>query len=80
MDDFSSIIGDATEGREGIDSNHRDMVKFRSRDDDGYRKVSSVIRRWTTELSNRPRSDVETQGQASAGRYLTTPCQQLQLI
>jgi hypothetical protein len=44
VDDYSSIIGDAAEGKEGIDANHVEMCKFGSAEDNGYRKVSSVIR------------------------------------
>lgn len=44
MDDFSSLIGDAAEGQEGIDANHTEMCKFRSRDDPGYKKVFGVIK------------------------------------
>ncbi|KAL8852479.1 MAG: hypothetical protein Q9221_002602 [Calogaya cf. arnoldii] len=44
VDDFSSIIGDAAEGKEGIDANHLDMCRFRSKDDAGYRKVSGEIK------------------------------------
>jgi hypothetical protein len=44
VDDFSSLIGDAAEGQEGIDANHTKMCKFHSRDDPGYKKVLGVIK------------------------------------
>lgn len=50
--DFSSFIGDATEGKEGIDANHTNMCKFASRDDNGYRKVSGEIRRLVNAAPN----------------------------
>lgn len=63
MDDFSSIIGDAAEGKEGIDANHRDMCKYASRSDNGYRKVSGEIRRFVNAVSNgnqiKGNSDIE---------------------
>jgi hypothetical protein len=52
VDDFSSIIGDAAEGKEGIDANHSDMCKFFSREDNGYRKVSGEIQRLVNAVSN----------------------------
>ena len=52
MDEFSSI-GDATEGDEGIDADHNDMCKFKSRNSDGYQKVLKVIKRWIDEASMR---------------------------
>lgn len=53
VDDFSSIIGDAAEGEEGIDANHHEMCKFRSKDDAGYRKVSREIKKFVHSASQR---------------------------
>lgn len=53
VDDFSSIIGDAAEGKEGIDANHIDMCRFASRDDNGYKKVSGEIRRLVNAAPNK---------------------------
>ena len=49
VDDFSSIIGDAAEGQEGIDANHNQMCKFSGRDDPGYKKVLRTIRDFVTD-------------------------------
>ncbi|KAL8724942.1 MAG: hypothetical protein Q9181_006602, partial [Wetmoreana brouardii] len=53
VDDFSSIIGDAAEGKEGIDANHVDMCRFASKDDAGYRKVSGEIRQFVNSACRR---------------------------
>jgi hypothetical protein len=46
VEPYSSIIGDAAEGKEGINANHVDMVTFQGIEDDGFIKVSSVIVRY----------------------------------
>jgi hypothetical protein len=60
VNDYSSIIGDAAEGTEGIDANHVEMSKFGGSDDNGYRKVSSVIRSFITHAHTLQEVDQET--------------------
>lgn len=50
VEDVSSIIGDATEGKEGINADHRDMCRFGSLEDGGFIKVAGVISRYVKEL------------------------------
>lgn len=63
VDDFSSIIGDAAEGKEGIAANHPNMCKYQSKDDSGYRKISGEIRRFVNSASRpaavQSRADVQ---------------------
>lgn len=49
---FSSEIGDAAEGKGGIDANHTDMVSFANADDEGYQKVSAVIARYVRDIKS----------------------------
>ncbi|KAL0632587.1 hypothetical protein Q9L58_008518 [Maublancomyces gigas] len=50
VEDASSIIGDAEEGKEGINANHRDMGRFGSMEDEGFLKVAGVICRYVKDL------------------------------
>lgn len=52
VEDASSIIGDAEEGKEGINANHRDMGRFGSMEDEGFLKVAGVICRYVKDLWN----------------------------
>jgi hypothetical protein len=47
VEDVSSIIGDAFEGKATIQANHMDMCRFRDRNGSDYLLVSGVIRRWS---------------------------------
>jgi len=49
--DMSAIIGDADEGKEGINGNHSDMCKFASLEDEGFRKVAGVLSRYVQEIT-----------------------------
>ena len=42
---------------ETIDASHRDMVRFRSEDEPGYRQIASSLRKYTTALA--PGHDAE---------------------
>ncbi|KAF8538874.1 hypothetical protein BDD12DRAFT_739548, partial [Trichophaea hybrida] len=50
--DTSAILGDADEGREGINGNHSEMCKFASLQDDGFRKVTGVLLRYVQDISS----------------------------
>lgn len=47
VEDFSSVIGDAYEGKATIQADHMDMCRFLDRGNPDYQVVSSVIRRWS---------------------------------
>lgn len=46
MEEFSSIIGDASETNETLDANHRTMCKFDGPEDDNYAIVLHAIKRY----------------------------------
>lgn len=52
VEDASSIIGDAEEGKEGINANHREMCRFGSIEEEGFLKVAGVISRYVKDLGN----------------------------
>ena len=52
---MSSIIGDAAEGKEGINANHQDMCRFGSLEDEGFLKAAGVISRYVRELEAPPK-------------------------
>lgn len=45
------MIGDAAEGKEGINANHRDMCRFGSLEDEGFLKTTGVISRYVKDLA-----------------------------
>lgn len=65
VEEYSAVIGDAAEGKEGINSDHVGMTKFTGFDDEGYRKVSAVIVRYL--------KDIKTKGLAT-GQHRTHRC------
>ena len=46
----STIIADAAERKEGVNANHRDMVKFGSLEDEGYIKIASALNRFVEDI------------------------------
>jgi hypothetical protein len=46
VEPYSSIIGDAYEGKAIINADHMGMCRFSSRDDSDYQLVISVLKRW----------------------------------
>ncbi|KAK0747113.1 hypothetical protein B0T18DRAFT_466791, partial [Schizothecium vesticola] len=50
VESYSSIIGDAFEGKSVINADHMAMCRFTSRDDTEYRLVISVFRRWIAQI------------------------------
>jgi len=50
VEDFSSVIGDAAEVKEGINANHRDMCRCKDIEDEGFIKVSGTIERYVRDL------------------------------
>jgi hypothetical protein len=50
VEPYSSIIGDAFEGKSVINADHMAMCRFVSRDDPDYRLVISVLRRWLGQI------------------------------
>jgi hypothetical protein len=49
VDDYSSTIGDGMEECSTIPSNHRDMTKFSSAEDTGFRRVLAILEYWQSE-------------------------------
>jgi hypothetical protein len=47
VEDVSSIIGDAFEGKATIQANHMEMCRFADRNGPDYQLVSGVVRRWS---------------------------------
>ncbi|KAL9110543.1 MAG: hypothetical protein Q9227_004901 [Pyrenula ochraceoflavens] len=43
VEDFSSALDDVMERKQGIDADHRDMIRFSGASDPGYRKVKGII-------------------------------------
>ncbi|RHZ47020.1 uncharacterized protein CDV56_103078 [Aspergillus thermomutatus] len=59
--DFSAIIGDPSEGREGIDANHIQICKYTGKDDSGYIRVLGAIRLYVDVLNERQSRSEEEQ-------------------
>jgi hypothetical protein len=53
VDSFSSSIGDALETRGMIHANHRDIARYHSAQDNGFKRVTDVLLRWNQDLSAR---------------------------
>lgn len=53
VDSFSSSMGDALETRGMIHANHRDIARYYSAQDNGFRRVTDVLLRWNEYLSAR---------------------------
>ncbi|KIM96224.1 hypothetical protein OIDMADRAFT_33599 [Oidiodendron maius Zn] len=51
VEDYSSSIGDAFEGKATIHADHMGMCAFSSKDNPDYDLVASVLRRWTKSAS-----------------------------
>jgi hypothetical protein len=56
VDSFSSTTGHVMETRGTIHANHRNMTKFASEDDIGFKRVSAVLQRWEDGISGRSSS------------------------
>lgn len=50
VDTFSSYISDANETRGVIHANHRDVARFASADDPGFKRVGNVLLRWESDI------------------------------
>ena len=50
MEDYSSVIGDAYEGKAVIHADHMAMCRFSCKEDPDYCLVLSVIRRWVEQV------------------------------
>ncbi|KAE8446926.1 hypothetical protein EG329_011557 [Mollisiaceae sp. DMI_Dod_QoI] len=50
VDDESSRLDDAREGRDFINANHMMMCRFRDKNDEGYNKVKSVVSKYMDEI------------------------------
>jgi len=57
VEDYSSVIGDAFEGKAFIHANHMEMCRFSDTNDNGYMLVASVLRRWTREAISQSMRD-----------------------
>ncbi|KAF2477726.1 TPR-like protein [Lindgomyces ingoldianus] len=66
VEDFSSKIDDATpmQIHEVIDGHHRNMIRFRTAQDSGYRKVISALKQYMNMLSKK--HDIERMSIASS--------------
>ena len=62
MDDFSSKLDlpKEIETVESIDANHRQMTKFCSKDDSGYRAISGVIKNFIRKEMNKNDISLDT--------------------
>jgi hypothetical protein len=49
VDSVSSTLGHSMEARGTIHADHRNMTKFASENDTGFKRVSAVLRQWETE-------------------------------
>jgi hypothetical protein len=67
VEDWSSIIGDAYEGKSIIHANHMDMCRFSANDDPDYILVAGVIKRWVNDARK------GKQRENAAGQDLPTP-------
>jgi hypothetical protein len=50
VDDDSSRLDDAREGRDFINANHMMMCRFRDENDEGYNKVKGVVSKYMDEI------------------------------
>ncbi len=57
---YSSIIGDAFEGKSVINADHMAMCRFASSEDADYRLVISVLRRWVIQIQKGKPVDTTT--------------------
>jgi len=51
VEDFSARIGDAFEGVDRIPADHREMVRFNSAKETGYKRVLDVVETFVAEAS-----------------------------
>jgi len=63
VEEYSSIIGDAYEGKATINANHIEMCRFSSKDSSDYQIVSKIILRWVR-AAEKGKPILQTRGEA----------------